>query len=154
MCRFCDDQFSEEYLPTYESTYLTSVRHRNEEIDMRITDTQGQDDQDLFRNEYCLGTHGYVLVYSVNSHRSLEKLKSLNTKLINLMGTENVPRVLVGNKIDMDDDGERCVLDSFCCLTQTICTHILASQTGVHGGRSEVGSALGLPLSRVLCKIG
>lgn len=76
---------------------------------MRITDTQGHDDQDLFRNEYCLGTHGYVLVYSVTSSRSLEKLKSLNSKLINLMGTENVPRVLVGNKIDMEDGGERRV---------------------------------------------
>jgi Ras family protein len=61
----------------------------------------------VFRNEYCLGTHGYILVYSVTSRRSLEKLKSLNSKLVNLMGTDMVPRVLVGNKIDLEDGGER-----------------------------------------------
>lgn len=101
-CRYCEDRFTESYDPTYETNYRKTIKHKGRDIDLMVTDTQGQDEQDLFRKEYCLGAHGYVLVFSVDSRRSLESCESLNEKLISLMGAKNVPRVLVGNKTDIE----------------------------------------------------
>lgn len=100
--RFANNQFDEEYMPTYEGSftkvmsYRGHVRHfpflfvfvliffsssfhlapleNEQDLEITITDTQGQSDQDIFRNEYCMGTHGYILVYSVNQKRSLGML--------------------------------------------------------------------------------
>jgi hypothetical protein len=62
------------------------------------------------------GYHGYVLVYSISSRRSLETLKSINLKLLNLTGSNDVPRVLVGNKADLEQENLRCASFTFRCL--------------------------------------
>lgn len=48
-----------------------------------------------------MGIHGYVLVFSVTSRKSFEMIKILNEKILNALGTEKVPRVIVGNKTDL-----------------------------------------------------
>lgn len=77
------------------------MQHRGQEIECLIKDTQGVGEQEVFRNEYGLGVHGYVLVYSISSARSFAIVQTINHKLINLMGTKAVPRVLIGNKFDL-----------------------------------------------------
>jgi small GTP-binding protein len=94
--RFAADRFSERYEPTFQTSFHKLIRQRSDEIELFITDTQGQDDQENFRKEYCLGAHGYVFVYSITSVKSLEACVALNSKLTSLMGASNVPRVLVG----------------------------------------------------------
>jgi small GTP-binding protein len=102
--RYCTDKFSERYEPTFQNTFRKTLRQRGEEVELVITDTQGQDEQELFRKEYCLGAHGYVFVYSVSSTKSLETCIALNNKLTELMGTPNTPKLLVANKIDQERD--------------------------------------------------
>jgi Ras family protein len=102
--RFVGDRFSDRYEPTFQTSHHKMIKQRSDEIEVFITDTQGQDDQETFRKEYCLGAHGYVFVYSVTSTKSLEACIALNAKLTNLMGTSNTPRILVGNKIDQEKD--------------------------------------------------
>jgi Ras family protein len=99
--RAVNERFEEAYEPTYENSFVKIFMHRGEEIECLIKDTQGVGEQEIFRNEYGLGVHGYILVYSVASQRSFDIVQSINQKLINLMGTKHVPRVLVGNKIDL-----------------------------------------------------
>ena len=71
---------------------------------MIIKDTQGIGEQEIFRNEYGLGSHGYVLVYSITSQRSFEVVKAINDKLSNLVANRNlVPRILIGNKTDQGE---------------------------------------------------
>ena len=106
--KYTEHQFREEHEPTYEGTYRRNLRYRNKVIELKIVDTQAFDEQEIFRNEYCLGSHGYVLVFALNSRKSFEMLKRLNAKLIKLMGNVEVPRVIVGNKSDC----ERNVLES------------------------------------------
>jgi GTPase SAR1 family protein len=60
-----------------------------------------QDEYSLFQKHYAIGIHGYILVYSVTSKKSFEMVKIINDKLLNSLGTEKVPRVLVGNKTDL-----------------------------------------------------
>ena len=87
--------------PTYENSFVKVVQHRGQEIECLIKDTQGVGEQEVFRNEYGLGVHGYVLVYNIASARSFGIVQSVNDKLVNLIGTSRVPRVLIGNKFDL-----------------------------------------------------
>lgn len=95
-------RFDDGYVPTYENSFAKVYRHKGQDVELFIKDTQGLNDQELFRNEYGLGFHGYILVYNVRSKRSFDALKTVNQKLVNLTGTNKVPRVLVGNKAEKD----------------------------------------------------
>lgn len=99
--RFISDRFHDTYEPTYETSITHNYVYQGQEYELGIKDTQGLSDSD-FRNEYCLGYHGYILVYSVASRRSLELLEGMNTKLLNLTGSNNLPRVVVGSKSDKE----------------------------------------------------
>jgi GTPase SAR1 family protein len=61
----------------------------------------------VFRFEYGLAQHGYVIVYSITSLRSFNIAKDINMQLFNLTGAP-CPRVLVGNKADLEDERQRC----------------------------------------------
>jgi Ras family protein len=99
--RFANDRFDEEYEPTYENSWHKLYPFRGRSIECIIKDTQGLSDQEVFRHEYGLGYHGYLLVYSIDSMKSLETLKGIHSKLLNLTVNNHIPRVLVGNKMDM-----------------------------------------------------
>lgn len=103
--RYVNDRFDDSYEPTYSASYIKNLRHRSCDIELVIKDTQGVGEQEGFRPEYGLGVHGYVLVYSISSLRSFEVMKSINSKLENLIGSHSVPRVLIGNKSDLEGDG-------------------------------------------------
>ena len=106
--QYVDGHFVDSYLPTIENTFYKTVAFRNEDIDLSIRDTTGQDELTVFHPRNCLGVHGYVLVFSVTSKYSFEIVKYINDRLLtNLMGTNSVARVLVGNKCDLEQ--ERCV---------------------------------------------
>ena len=48
-----------------------------------------------------MGVHGYILVYSVASRASLEKLRNVNKMLFNMIGNPpGIPRVLVATMLD------------------------------------------------------
>ena len=49
-----------------------------------------------------MGVHGYVLVYSIGVRTSFEKLKLINEKLVNMLGSKP-PRVLVGSMSDLEN---------------------------------------------------
>jgi len=99
--RCVSERFEEAYEATYENSFVKPFIHRGQEVELLIKDTQGVGEQEMFRAEYGLGVHGYILVYSVTSARSFELVQSINRKLLHLMGTHQVPRVLVGNKLDV-----------------------------------------------------
>ena len=99
--QFVDGHFVDSYNPTIENTFQKVITVKGEDFDTQIVDTAGQDDYSIFQSRFYMGVHGYVLVYSVNSRTSLEMCRVLNEKIINAHGTENVPRVLAGNKSDL-----------------------------------------------------
>ncbi|CAB4054286.1 RHEB [Lepeophtheirus salmonis] len=79
--QFVQGQFVDSYEPTIENT--------------------GQNEYSIFPLEYSVGIDGYVLVYSIDSPKSLEVCQIIQEKLIEFTGNPNVPIVLVGNKNDL-----------------------------------------------------
>jgi len=99
--QFVESHSPETYNPTIENTYKKLIKHQGQEYATEIIDTAGQDEYSILNNKYSIGIHGYILVYSVTSRSSLETIKALNDKILNSLGTEKIPRVLVGNKSDL-----------------------------------------------------
>jgi len=88
-------------------------------------DTAGQDEYSIFHPQYSIGIHGYILVYSVTSKSSLELIVSLNDKILNALGIEKVPRLLLGNKCDLNmerqvsrEDGQTCATHLGCAFLE------------------------------------
>uniref|UniRef100_K3WLJ4 Uncharacterized protein n=1 Tax=Globisporangium ultimum (strain ATCC 200006 / CBS 805.95 / DAOM BR144) TaxID=431595 RepID=K3WLJ4_GLOUD len=92
---FVENRFVENYDPTIENTFHKTIRFRNAHFVTDIVDTAGMDEYANFSQAASVGVHGYVLVYSIGSRTSFDKLKLINEKLLNMLGSKP-PRVLVG----------------------------------------------------------
>ncbi|GAM18428.1 hypothetical protein SAMD00019534_016030 [Acytostelium subglobosum LB1] len=104
--QYVDKNCPDTYNPTIENTFQKVIKlQSNKEYATEIIDTAGQDEYSILQKQYSIGIHGYILVYSVTSASSLDVIKVLNDKILNALGTEKIPRVLVGNKSDLE--GER-----------------------------------------------
>ncbi|XP_064397002.1 GTP-binding protein Rheb-like [Halichondria panicea] len=99
--QFVENQFVDSYEPTIENTFEKVVHYRGQEYLTQLVDTAGQDEYFLMPQTYTVGIHGYILVYSVTSMKSYEVLKVIYDKLLDQMGTNKAPIVLVGNKKDL-----------------------------------------------------
>ena len=102
--RFVSDTFVEgRYDPTIETTFRKLVTVRNVRINAEIVDTAGMDEYSRISRNATVGVDGYILVYSITSLSSLEKIKYINTTLLHMLGDPpSVPRVLVGTMSDLE----------------------------------------------------
>ncbi|KAG5917483.1 GTP-binding protein [Claviceps africana] len=120
--RFVDGHFVESYYPTIENTFSKTIRHKGQEYATEIVDTAGQDEYSILNSKHFIGIHGYMLVYSVSSLPSFEMIQVIREKILNHLGSESVPIVIVGNKSDLrpeqrqvsPEDGKK-LLDKFQC---------------------------------------
>lgn len=104
----------------------------NQDYELKLVDTAGQDEYSIFPSQYSIDVHGYVLVYSITSSKSFEVVKLIYEKLLDITGKVqyvycavlhfhviifynfSLPIVLVGNKTDLhmermisSDEGRR-----------------------------------------------
>jgi len=126
--QFTEGHFAEPYSPTIENTFQKLIRHKGVEYQTDILDTAGQDEfqvtlityrlslityhlspitcLQIFHTRYAMGIHGYILMYSIVSRRSFDMVSTIRDKLLNAVGTEDIPHVLVGNKNDLVHERE------------------------------------------------
>lgn len=101
--RFCGGSFSEKFEPTIGVDFREkSVTVNEEDIKLQIWDTAGQE---RFRRSmvqhYYRNVHAVVFVYDVTKIASFESLPHWVEECDRNGLGSNVPRVLVGNKIDL-----------------------------------------------------
>ncbi|KAG7267223.1 hypothetical protein CRUP_004564, partial [Coryphaenoides rupestris] len=80
--QFVEGQFVDSYDPTIENTFTKTITVSGQEYHLQLVDTAGQDEYSIFPHSYTIDVDGYILIYSVTSHKS-------------------VPIILVGNKKDL-----------------------------------------------------
>lgn len=100
--RYVEDYFVESYYPTIENQFSKTINYKNQEYAIEILDTAGQDEFSIMNEKHLIGIHGYILMYSVTSRQSLEVIDVIRDKILNLIGTDSIPLVLVGNKCDLN----------------------------------------------------
>ncbi|CAK9439097.1 uncharacterized protein LODBEIA_P33210 [Lodderomyces beijingensis] len=99
--RFVEEHFLESYYPTIENQFSKNIKLKNQEYAIEILDTAGQDEYSIMNEKHLVGVHGYLLVYSVTSRQSFEVIEFIRDKILNSVGSENIPMILVGNKCDL-----------------------------------------------------
>lgn len=99
--QFVEDHFVESYYPTIENQFSKLVRYKGQEYEVEILDTAGQDEYSIINQKHLIGIHGYLLVYSIASRSSFEMIPIIRDKILNNLGTEHIPAVVVGNKCDL-----------------------------------------------------
>ncbi|KAG9759774.1 ribosomal protein S3Ae, partial [Aureobasidium melanogenum] len=99
--QFVDGHFVDSYYPTIENTFSKVIKHKNQDFAVEIIDTAGQDEYTILNSKHFIGIHGYMIVYSVGSKQTFEMIRIIRDKILNHMGAESVPLIIVGNKSDL-----------------------------------------------------
>jgi Ras-related protein Rab-1A len=104
--RYVDQVWSDTFVPTIGVDFkVKTTQLENKNIKMQIWDTAGQE---RFRNvisSYFRGAHGILLIYDVTNRDSFKNLESWLIE-IEKNASENVLKILIGNKNDLQDEKE------------------------------------------------
>ena len=104
--RYVDQTWSDTFVPTIGVDFkVKSLEVENKQIKMQIWDTAGQE---RFRNvisSYFRGSHGILLIYDITNRDSFKNLENWLTE-IEKNASQNVLKILIGNKNDLVDDRE------------------------------------------------
>lgn len=93
--------FMDEYDPTIEDSYRKQVVIDGETCLLDILDTAGQEEYSAMRDQYMRSGQGFLVVFSANSLRSFEDVDIFINQIRRVKDSDNVPLVLVCNKIDI-----------------------------------------------------
>ncbi|KAJ5610071.1 hypothetical protein N7510_006790 [Penicillium lagena] len=109
--QFVEHHFVESYYPTIENTFSRIIKHNGQDYATEIVDTAGQDEYSILNSKHFIGIHGYIIVYSVTSRQSFEMVRVIRDKILNHLGADEVPLVVVGNKSDLKPEQRQVTLD-------------------------------------------
>jgi Ras family protein len=96
--------FDETYDPTIENTHHKNIRFRKVHFSTDIVDTAGMDEYSRLSRNALVGVDGYVMVFSMTSRISFDRINQINESLLGVLGDSiDIPRVLVGNMLDLSE---------------------------------------------------
>ncbi|CAH8568975.1 unnamed protein product [Schistosoma turkestanicum] len=106
--RFVRGTFRETYIPTIEDTYRQVISCNRQVCTLQITDTTGSHQFPAMQRLSITKAHAFILVYSITNKASFDELQPLYTELalIKMEELPKVPIMLVGNKVDENDNRE------------------------------------------------
>ncbi|KAL2526976.1 Ras-related protein RABD2a [Abeliophyllum distichum] len=104
LLRFADDSYLESYISTIGVDFkIRTVEQDGKTIKLQIWDTAGQERFRTITSSYYRGAHGIIIVYDVTDQESFNNVKQWLNE-IDRYASENVNKILVGNKSDLADN--------------------------------------------------
>jgi len=100
--QFMYDEFVEDYEPTKADSYRKKVCIDNEEVQIDILDTAGQEDYASIRDTYFRSGEGFLCVFSITERESFAAVREFREQILRVKNDEKVPFILVGNKVDIE----------------------------------------------------
>ncbi|CAG8683967.1 2000_t:CDS:2 [Cetraspora pellucida] len=117
----------QNYDPTIESSYRKQTVIDGHACMIEVLDTAGQD---------C---EGVVLLYSISSRPTFERVYRYYDQVLRVKDTESVPMILVGNKSDRLNEREISKEEGMGMARRLKCDFIEASsRTGINVDRKEL----------------
>lgn len=105
--RFMDDVFYDYYNPSLQTSYKKILNFNNETIELEIVDLEGQSEHTIISySRFSYGISGYILSYSIENRQSFELIKIINNKLNCNFGRQDIPKILIANKSDLNNRRE------------------------------------------------
>ena len=103
LSRYDGDPFEECFIGTIGLDFrVRTITLRGKRIRLQIWDTAGQECFRPITTHYYRGTHGALICYDITNKESFDNIK-MWLQEFSRHSRENVPRILVGNKSDLDD---------------------------------------------------
>ncbi|KAH8961672.1 hypothetical protein BDL97_05G061200 [Sphagnum fallax] len=103
LLRFSDDTFTTSFITTIGIDFkIRIIELDNRLIKLQIWDTAGQERFRTITTAYYRGAMGILLVYDVTDESSFNNIRNW-IRNIELHASDNVNKILVGNKADMDE---------------------------------------------------
>ncbi|KAG6415985.1 hypothetical protein SASPL_123406 [Salvia splendens] len=104
LLRFADDSYLDSYISTIGVDFkIRTVEQDGKTIKLQIWDTAGQERFRTITSSYYRGAHGIIIVYDVTDQESFNNVKQWLNE-IDRYASENVNKLLVGNKCDLADN--------------------------------------------------
>ncbi|CAH1255108.1 ras-related protein Rab-10-like [Branchiostoma lanceolatum] len=101
--RFSDDAFNTTFISTIGIDFkIKTVELHGKKIKLQIWDTAGQERFHTITTSYYRGAMGIMLVYDITNPKSFDNISKW-LRNIDEHANEDVERMLIGNKCDMDD---------------------------------------------------
>ena len=103
LVRYAENSFNENFFNTIGVDFkIKTISLDNQNIKLQIWDTAGQERFRTLTASYYRGAHGIIVVYDVTDRDTFENVRQWMQE-IDKFATDNVCKVIVGNKCDLDD---------------------------------------------------
>lgn len=109
LTNFCGEKFGYEYIPTVgvnitkEPVTIKDDMGKDITVNLMVWDIAGQPQFYMLHRPYFNGADGMMLVYDITRSSSFSNINNWFSTSIKY-GLSGIPRVLIGNKIDLKDD--------------------------------------------------
>jgi len=100
--QFMYGDFVEEYDPTKADSYRKKVTLDDEECQIDILDTAGQEEYAAIRDNYYRSGEGFLCVFSICERESFEATADFRDQILRVLDDDKIPFILVGNKNDLE----------------------------------------------------
>ena len=102
LLRYSDDSFTSSFITTIGIDFkIKSILIDESKVKLQIWDTAGQERFRTITTAYYRGAMGILLVYDVSDEASFANVRNW-MRQIDQNAAENVNRILIGNKCDVD----------------------------------------------------
>jgi len=110
LLRFTDDAFDPEQAATIGVDFkVKTVKVNGDKVKLAIWDTAGQERFRTLTPSYYRGGQGVIVVYDVTNRETFAKVENWLTELETYSTNLDLVKMLVGNKCDLESQGERAV---------------------------------------------
>ncbi|MHA1784176.1 MAG: Rab family GTPase [Candidatus Helarchaeota archaeon] len=104
--KFVMNQFKTNYIATLGVNIMikdVQLKKKNKEIQLSIWDVGGQEKWARVRYMYYKGASAVIVVYDITNSETLEAVPELIKEFKESIGEKEVPLILLGNKVDLED---------------------------------------------------
>uniref|UniRef100_A0A2P2K7B1 RAB GTPase-like protein A5B n=1 Tax=Rhizophora mucronata TaxID=61149 RepID=A0A2P2K7B1_RHIMU len=116
LLRFSDGSFTTSFITTIGIDFkIRTIELDGKRIKLQIWDTAGQERFRTITTAYYRGAMGILLVYDVTDESSFNNIRNW-IRNIEQHASDNVNKILVGNKADMDESKRVCYTFFKCLL--------------------------------------
>lgn len=129
--QYVQHNFIDYHDPTIEDAYQQRTVIDNQPCLLDILDTAGQVEFTAMREQYMRCGEGFIICYSITDRHSFNEALEYRNLITKVRVTEDVPVILVGNKVDLDgnqrvvttEEGKALANKFGCCFYETSAAH-------------------------------